>query len=79
MKISFEFFEINLRFFSSRIEFDDYFKNLIPSKNLRNPWFREYWEETYKCKFPQTPRTIFNQNYTRLCLGLIITFFKSFI
>jgi hypothetical protein len=50
-------------------EFDDYFQNLIPSKNTRNPWFREYWEETYKCKYQGTPKTIFNQNYTRLCTG----------
>ncbi len=57
------------------IEFDDYFKNLIPSKNTRNPWFKEYWEETYKCKFQDTPTTIFNQNYTRLCSGLIRSFF----
>jgi len=59
------FFFLNFKL----IEFDDYFKNLIPSKNTRNPWFREYWEETYKCKFPQTTRTIFNLNYTRLCSG----------
>ncbi|CAF0813590.1 unnamed protein product [Adineta ricciae] len=48
-------------------EFDAYFTNLIPSKNTRNPWFQEYWEETYKCKFPDTPRTLFNRNFTRLC------------
>ncbi|CAF3860928.1 unnamed protein product, partial [Rotaria magnacalcarata] len=48
-------------------EFDEYFKNLTPSKNTRNPWFVEYWEETYKCKFEHTSKTIFNQNYTRLC------------
>ncbi|CAF1250304.1 unnamed protein product [Rotaria sp. Silwood1] len=47
--------------------FDEYFKNLTPSKNTRNPWFVEYWEETYKCKFDHTPTTIFNHNYTRSC------------
>ena len=52
-----------------RLEFDDYFQNLIPSKNTRNPWFREYWEETYQCKFPQTPATRFNQNFTHPCSG----------
>lgn len=51
------------------VEFDQYFTNLIPSKNTRNPWFREYWEETYKCKFPDTPMTSFNQNFTRVCTG----------
>lgn len=54
------------------LEFDDYFNNLKPSVNTRNPWFREYWEETYKCKFEETPRTFFNQNYTRTCTGLFI-------
>ncbi|CAF0910932.1 unnamed protein product [Adineta steineri] len=48
-------------------EFDDYFTNLTPSKNTRNPWFKEYWEETYKCKFIETPDTIFNRNFTRAC------------
>ncbi|CAF1277359.1 unnamed protein product [Adineta steineri] len=48
-------------------EFDDYFTNLTPSKNTRNPWFKEYWEETYKCKFTETPDTIFNRNFTRTC------------
>ncbi|CAM4742235.1 unnamed protein product [Rotaria magnacalcarata] len=48
-------------------EFDDYFNSLSPSLNTRNPWFREYWEETYKCKFEESPKTFFNQNYTRIC------------
>jgi metabotropic X receptor len=56
----------------SFLDFDEYFNNLIPSKNTRNPWFVEYWEETYKCKFQHTPITIFNQNYTRLCSGLFM-------
>ncbi|UJR22815.1 hypothetical protein I4U23_025845 [Adineta vaga] len=47
--------------------FDEYFTKLIPSKNTRNPWFVEYWEETYKCKFEYSPSTIFNQNYTHFC------------
>ncbi|CAF4664097.1 unnamed protein product [Rotaria sp. Silwood1] len=55
-------------------EFDNYFNNLKPSKNTRNPWFREYWEETYKCKFEETPKTIFNQNYTRLCSDIDSTY-----
>ncbi|CAF2308674.1 unnamed protein product [Rotaria sp. Silwood2] len=55
-------------------EFDDYFNSLKPSKNTRNPWFQEYWEETYKCKFEETPKTIFNQNYTRLCSDIDSTY-----
>ncbi len=62
------------QFFYCVLDFDDYFLNLIPSKNTRNPWFVEYWEETYKCKFVYSPVTIFNQNYTRLCSGLCIKY-----
>lgn len=53
----------------ARLAFDEYFTNLVPSKNTRNPWFTEYWEDTYKCKFEHSPRTIFNQNYSRPCSG----------
>ena len=67
-KISFERNEI--LFYT--LDFDEYFNNLLPSKNTRNPWFVEYWEETYKCKFEYTPTTIFNQNYTRSCSGLLM-------
>lgn len=30
-------------------EFDDYFLNLTLDNNKRNPWFPEYWEETFNC------------------------------
>ena len=35
-------------------QFDNYFSNLSPLKNdtiKRNPWFKEYWEDLYKCNF----------------------------
>lgn len=28
--------------------FDTYFKDLRPSKNIRNPWFSEYWQDFFK-------------------------------
>ncbi|CAF0750522.1 unnamed protein product [Didymodactylos carnosus] len=48
-------------------EFDTYFNLLRPSTNVRNPFFIEYWEQTFKCKFNNTPITIFNENFTRIC------------
>lgn len=29
--------------------FDEYFAGLKPTKNGRNPWFNEYWQEKFKC------------------------------
>ncbi|XP_035691717.1 uncharacterized protein LOC118426443 isoform X2 [Branchiostoma floridae] len=29
--------------------FDTYFRTLRPSSNTRNPWFNEFWEETFSC------------------------------
>ncbi|RWS06043.1 metabotropic glutamate receptor-like protein, partial [Dinothrombium tinctorium] len=38
---------------SSKIEeFDKYMKSLTPFNNKRNPWFKEYWEDTFECKLP---------------------------
>ena len=31
--------------------FYDYFWKLNPLNNSRNPWFREYWEKRFNCKF----------------------------
>ncbi|XP_051916201.1 metabotropic glutamate receptor 3 [Hippocampus zosterae] len=30
-------------------EFNRYFLSLNPKKNLRNPWFREFWEQRFQC------------------------------
>ncbi|XP_061917884.1 metabotropic glutamate receptor 3-like, partial [Entelurus aequoreus] len=30
-------------------EFNRYFLSLNPDKNLRNPWFREFWEQKFQC------------------------------
>ncbi|XP_055922412.1 metabotropic glutamate receptor isoform X1 [Eupeodes corollae] len=30
-------------------DFDDYMMSLSPQTNTRNPWFEEYWEDTFDC------------------------------
>ena len=30
-------------------EFNRYFLSLNPGKNLRNPWYREFWEQRFQC------------------------------
>lgn len=30
-------------------DFDEYFSNLNPAKNWRNPWFKDFYEETMNC------------------------------
>uniref|UniRef100_A0A3Q3IW71 Metabotropic glutamate receptor 3 n=1 Tax=Monopterus albus TaxID=43700 RepID=A0A3Q3IW71_MONAL len=30
-------------------EFNHYFLSLNPVKNLRNPWYREFWEQRFQC------------------------------
>ncbi|KAI0980683.1 hypothetical protein GJ496_000897 [Pomphorhynchus laevis] len=60
-------------------EFDNYFRQLDPYMYAVNPWFKEYWEEEYKCKIStrrrdylssndQSPKDR-NQEHTRTCSG----------
>ncbi|XP_071522284.1 metabotropic glutamate receptor 6-like [Panulirus ornatus] len=49
--------------------FDDYFLSLTVEKNKRNPWFVEYWEDHFKCRYPGSARTPYNGNYTTTCTG----------
>ncbi|XP_043211298.1 metabotropic glutamate receptor-like, partial [Amphibalanus amphitrite] len=49
--------------------FEEYFLNLTVQNNKRNPWFTEYWEHKFECKFPDSPSTIYNELYTRNCTG----------
>lgn len=39
-------------------EFDEYFLNLKPLDNKRNPWFDEYWEMIHNCKWPSLENPI---------------------
>ncbi|CAH2080290.1 unnamed protein product, partial [Iphiclides podalirius] len=49
--------------------FREYFLNLTVKNNPRNPWFIEFWEEQFRCRYPGSPRTPFNGNYTTTCTG----------
>ncbi|XP_071810181.1 metabotropic glutamate receptor 3-like isoform X1 [Asterias amurensis] len=33
-------------------QYDKYFLNLNPTNNARNPWFKEFWEQKFKCTLP---------------------------
>ncbi|TDG39737.1 hypothetical protein AWZ03_013841 [Drosophila navojoa] len=33
-------------------DFDRYMMQLTPTSNKRNPWFAEYWEDTFNCVLP---------------------------
>ncbi|KAM7311515.1 metabotropic glutamate receptor 6 [Ixodes scapularis] len=49
--------------------FDDYFLSLTVDNNRRNPWFTEFWEHFFKCKWPGSLVTPYNQDYARRCTG----------
>ena len=66
--------------------FKEYFLNLTPKSNFRNPWFIgnkclnlnqileyihsiEFWEDHFSCRYPGSPTTPFNANFTRKCSG----------
>uniref|UniRef100_A0A8C0CR01 Glutamate metabotropic receptor 2 n=1 Tax=Balaenoptera musculus TaxID=9771 RepID=A0A8C0CR01_BALMU len=34
-------------------DFASYFRSLDPWNNSRNPWFREFWEQRFRCSFSQ--------------------------
>ena len=43
--------------------FDDYFLALTPKNNKRNPWFIEYWEQYFECKWPDSEYTPYNLHF----------------
>nr|XP_045590887.1 metabotropic glutamate receptor 4-like [Procambarus clarkii] len=49
--------------------FDDYFLSLTVDSNTRNPWFVEYWEDHFRCRYPNSSRTPYNGGYSTLCTG----------
>ncbi|CAH1776113.1 unnamed protein product [Owenia fusiformis] len=56
--------------FAQPIEgFEDYFLNLTPENNQRNPWFIEYWEDYFRCKYKDSLPTPFNAKYNTSCRG----------
>jgi hypothetical protein len=41
---------ISIRIHSPNVtDFDEYYFNLNPYTNTRNPWFREFWQERFNC------------------------------
>ncbi|GFR28970.1 metabotropic glutamate receptor 7 [Trichonephila clavata] len=49
--------------------FDKYFKSLTVQSNKRNPWFTEFWEHFFNCKWPESTVTPFNLFSKRVCTG----------
>ncbi|CAK6969119.1 glutamate receptor%2C metabotropic 5a [Scomber scombrus] len=45
--------------------FDDYYLNLKPDANLRNPWFPEFWQHRFQCRLRGHPQE--SSNYNRTC------------
>jgi hypothetical protein len=44
---------ISIRIHSPNVtDFDDYYFKLNPYTNIRNPWFREFWQQRFKCHIP---------------------------
>ncbi|CAB3256513.1 unnamed protein product, partial [Arctia plantaginis] len=49
--------------------FREYFLNLTVENNPRNPWFVEFWEDQFKCRYKGSARTPYNVQYKRTCSG----------
>lgn len=49
--------------------FKDYFLKLTPENNHRNPWFIEFWEQHFQCKYPGSTWTPYNEDFTQRCTG----------
>uniref|UniRef100_A0A667X7J4 Metabotropic glutamate receptor 1 n=1 Tax=Myripristis murdjan TaxID=586833 RepID=A0A667X7J4_9TELE len=45
--------------------FDDYYLNLKPDANVRNPWFAEFWQHRFQCRLKGHPQD--NSKYNRTC------------
>lgn len=45
--------------------FDDYYLNLQPDTNQRNPWFPEFWQHRFQCRLKGHPQE--NSKYNRTC------------
>nr|CAH7761039.1 unnamed protein product [Callosobruchus chinensis] len=49
--------------------FEQYFLSRTVENNQRNPWFVEFWEHHFECRYPNSSRTPYNVKYTRVCDG----------
>nr|XP_048697809.1 metabotropic glutamate receptor 5 isoform X1 [Caretta caretta] len=45
--------------------FDDYYLQLRPETNLRNPWFQEFWQHRFQCQLKGYPQE--NMKYNKTC------------
>ncbi|XP_053871657.1 metabotropic glutamate receptor 5 isoform X1 [Malaclemys terrapin pileata] len=45
--------------------FDDYYLQLQPETNLRNPWFQEFWQHRFQCQLEGYPQE--NTKYNKTC------------
>ncbi|XP_018421363.1 PREDICTED: metabotropic glutamate receptor 5 isoform X2 [Nanorana parkeri] len=45
--------------------FDEYYLQLKPETNLRNPWFQEFWQNKFKCQLKGYPQD--SQIYNKTC------------
>ncbi|XP_067424636.1 metabotropic glutamate receptor 5 [Emydura macquarii macquarii] len=45
--------------------FDDYYLQLRPETNLRNPWFQEFWQHRFQCQLQGYPQE--NTKYNKTC------------
>ncbi|CAL4121485.1 unnamed protein product, partial [Meganyctiphanes norvegica] len=44
---------LTIKIHSSHVqEFDDHYFALHPDNNLRNPWFRQFWQQRFNCSLP---------------------------
>uniref|UniRef100_H2LI60 Metabotropic glutamate receptor 1 n=1 Tax=Oryzias latipes TaxID=8090 RepID=H2LI60_ORYLA len=48
--------------------FDDYYLNLKPDANPRNPWFPEFWQHRFQCRLRGHPQE--NTMFNRTCKSL---------
>ncbi|XP_044265969.1 metabotropic glutamate receptor 2 isoform X1 [Tribolium madens] len=49
--------------------FEEYFLSLNVENNSRNPWFIEFWEHHFQCRYPNSSKTPYNQKHSHLCTG----------
>ncbi|KAK3918104.1 Metabotropic glutamate receptor 4, partial [Frankliniella fusca] len=47
--------------------FEDYFLGLTVETNRRNPWFVEFWEDHFHCRYPNSSLTPYNGRYNETC------------
>ncbi len=48
-------------------DFNNYYWGLHPSTNLRNPWFREFWQEKFQCHLEGPDK---DSRYSHPCIGM---------